>query len=177
MNEPRVGFAEACARDSSNNAANMMNTRSTPAWVAAVAALCIVAGPALAALGGDEASVQADRIHLKVKAAVSVRQTQQFAIHEIAESGETSVRQYVSPAGKVFAVAWQGPTMPDLRQLLGPYFDRYVTAAAAKRVKRTPVAIRDQSLVVLSGGHPRAFSGRAYVPDLVPRDVDADALQ
>jgi hypothetical protein len=32
----------------------------------------------------------------------------------------TSVRRYVSPAGKVVAVAWKGPVMPDLRQVLGP---------------------------------------------------------
>jgi hypothetical protein len=153
----------------------MTNDRSTPAWIAAVAALFIAPGPALAVLGGDEASVQSDRIVMK--AAVSVRQTPQFAIHEIAPSGGTSIREFVSPAGKVFAVAWQGPNMPDLRQVLGPYFDRYAAVAAEKRVKRAPVVIRDQSLVVLSAGHPRAFTGRAYVPDLVPQNVDADSLQ
>jgi hypothetical protein len=152
-----------------------MNDRSFPARAAAVAALFIVSRIALAALGGDEASIQADRIHLK--GAVSVRQTQHFAMHEIVQPSGTSVQQYVSPAGKVFAVAWQGPVMPDLRQVLGSYFDHYIAAAKAKRVKRTPVVIRESSLVVLSGGHPRAFSGRAYVPDLVPRDVDAEALQ
>jgi hypothetical protein len=97
-------------------------------------------------------------------------------MHDIAPPGGASVRQYVSPAGKVFAVAWQGPAMPDLRQLLGPHFDRYVAAAKDKRVKRAPVVIRESTLVLVSGGHPRAFSGRAYVPDLVPQDVDADAL-
>lgn len=142
---------------------------------AAVAVLFIVPGVALATLGGDEASVQVDRVRLK--GAVSVRQAQRFEIHEIAQSSGTSVRQYVSPTGKVFAVAWKGPMLPDLRQLLGPYFDRYTAAVTAKRVKRAPVEIRDASLVVLSGGHPRAFSGRAYVPDLVPLNVDVDALQ
>jgi hypothetical protein len=31
--------------------------------------------------------------------------------------------------------------------------------------------------VRVSGGRPRAFSGSAWVPDLVPQDVDAEALQ
>jgi hypothetical protein len=153
----------------------MMNYRSFPAWTAAVAALVIIPRIAHAALGGDEASIQTDRIHLKGD--VSVRQTQHFAMHEIVQPSGTSVRQYVSPAGKVFAVVWQGPVKPDLRQVLGPYFDRYIAAAKAKRMKRTPVVVRESSLVLLSGGHPRAFSGRAYVPGLVPQNVDAEALQ
>ncbi len=153
----------------------MMNDQPSPAWIAAVAALFMVPSAALATLGGDEVSVQTDRVRLK--GAVLVQQAQRFAIHEIVQSSGTSVRQFVSPAGKVFAVAWQGPVMPDLRQVLGPYFDRYTAATIAKRVKRAPVEIRDPSLVVLSVGHLRAFSGRAYVPDLVPQYVDADALQ
>jgi len=153
----------------------MKQDRPFPAWAAAAAALCMFPGVALAALGGEEASVEADLVRLQGVA--SVRQAQHYATHEIAQPGGVSVRQYVSPAGKVFAVAWQGPAMPDLRQLLGPYFDTYVAAAQAKRVKRTPVVIRESSLVVISGGHPRAFSGRAYVPDLVPQGVDAEALK
>ena len=143
-------------------------------FVCAAAVLFVAAGPGRAALGGDEASIQADRIRLK--GAVSTRQLPQFAVHDIAPPGGASVRQYVSPAGKVFAIAWQGPAMPDLRQVLGPHFDRYVAAAKDSRVKRAPVVIRESTLVLVSGGHPRAFSGRAYVPDLVPQDVDADAL-
>jgi hypothetical protein len=155
-----------------NNAVIMVIGRRAIASAAAV--LLVAAGPGRAALGGDETSIQADRIRLK--GAVSTRQMPQFAMHDIAPPGGASVRQYVSPAGKVFAVAWQGPAMPDLRQLLGPHFDRYVAAAKDKRVKRAPVVIRESTLVLVSGGHPRAFSGRAYVPDLVPQDVDADAL-
>jgi hypothetical protein len=142
--------------------------------VGAAAALFVAAGPGRAALGGDEMSIEADRIRLK--GAASTRQMPQYAMHDIAPPGGTSVRQYVSPAGKVFAIAWQGPSMPALRQLLGPYFDRYVAAAQDRRVKRAPVVIRESTLVLVAGGHPRAFSGRAYVPGLVPRDVDADAL-
>jgi hypothetical protein len=67
--------------------------------------------------------------------------------------------------------------IPDLRQVLGAHFGRYVAAARDKRVKRTPVVIREPSLVVVTWGHMRAFSGRAYVPEMVPQGVDAEALQ
>jgi hypothetical protein len=153
----------------------MPKIRGFAAALAAAAALVAAPGRALATLGGDIASVQADGAQLQ--GALSIRQSSQFAVHELVQPSGTSVREYVSPAGKVFAVAWQGPAIPDLRQLLGPYFDSYVAAASARRMKRTPVVIREPSLVVLSGGHARAFTGRAYAPDLVPPNVDAEALQ
>lgn len=144
------------------------------AALALAAALAAAPGAATAALGGDEVSVQADRVRLKGSA--SVRQTQHYALHEIVQPSGTAVREYVSPAGRVFAVAWDGPVLPDLQQVLGPYFERYVAAAKDKRVKRTPVVIRETTLVVVTGGRVRAFTGRAYVPGLVPPGVDADAL-
>ena len=38
----------------------------------------------------------------------------------------------LSHAGKVFAVTWQGPRPPDLRQLFGSYFEPFQSAAAAQ---------------------------------------------
>ena len=51
-----------------------------------------------------------------------------YTVHEMQSSSGTAVREYVSSTGTVFAVAWQGPWLPDLRQLLGPYFDDYQRA-------------------------------------------------
>ena len=48
----------------------------------------------------------------------------------------TTVREYVSSNGTVFAVAWQGPWLPDLRQMLGPYFDDYQRALQSTTGKR-----------------------------------------
>lgn len=100
-----------------------------------------------------------------------------YAIHEIQTPAGTTVREYVSRQGMVFAIAWRGPLMPDLRQALGRYFDRYAAAASAKRAGRRPVAIRESDLVVQSGGHMRSFSGRAYLPQLLPQGVTLEELQ
>jgi len=70
--------------------------------------------------------------------------------------------------------------MPDLRQLLGGYFEQYRTALQARsgpRVSRRPVAIEQPGLVVQVGGHLRAFAGRAYVPDMLPSGVRAEEIQ
>lgn len=143
-------------------------------WLAMSAILLSSPGVALAMLGGDEASIEVDRVRLKGTA--SVRHAPRYALHEIAQPSGVAVRQYVAPTGKVFAVEWKGPVRPDLRQVLGPHFDRYVAVAKEGRIKRVPVVIREASLVVVTGGHLRAFTGRAYVPDLVPPGVDAEAL-
>jgi hypothetical protein len=137
-------------------------------------ALAIVAFPAAASLGGDEATIAADQVVLTGKMKVS--RVQRYAVHEIAAESGTVVRQYVSPAGMVFGVAWNGPTMPDLRQVLGPYYDTYVQAAA-KRKARGPVKIELPGLVVQSSGHMRAFVGSAYLPGGVPKGVATDEIK
>lgn len=129
-------------------------------------------GSGFAALGGDTSSVQADRAHLN--AAVRTSQAQAYTVHELRSPSGTLVREYASPSGKIFAVAWQSPAPPDLKQLLGPYFDEFQQAAAqaqARRTARGPLIIRHPGLVVELGGHMRAFRGRAYLPAELPQDV------
>jgi hypothetical protein len=130
--------------------------------------------PAFATLGGDVASVAADQAQLAGTATIA--QVQKYAVHAIGVPSGAVVREFVSPAGTVFGVAWQGPTMPDLRQVLGPYFDRYVEAAA-HRTQRGSLQIVLPDLVVTSGGHMRAFVGKAYLPDAVPQGVTADEIR
>lgn len=145
-----------------------------------MAALIIASAPvgAWASLGGDAASVQADQIHLQGRR--SMKAAGSYTVHEIQGSSGTVVREYVSPEGKVFGVAWQGPWMPDMRQLLGSYFNQYAQANQAQkgaRIRRGPVLINEPGLVVQIGGHPRAFAGRAYVPEMLPSGVRAENIQ
>lgn len=152
--------------------------RAVRAIAGALAGLVVLATAvpqsAVAALGGDAATVVADQVHISGKLAVS--QTQKYTVHEIRAPSGTVVREFASPGGTVFGVAWSGPTMPDLRQVLGPYFDQYV-AAVSQRHMRGPVLIEQPGLVVQSGGHMRAFSGRAYVPEAVPQGVVIDEIR
>src|SRR5215475_62483 len=92
-----------------------------------------IAAPAFAALGGDLSSIQADQAHLE--ASERIIPTQEYTVHEMHTARGTLIRQFVSPAGTVFAVSWQG-SAPDLEQLLGDYFDEYVEAAQAQPGRR-----------------------------------------
>jgi hypothetical protein len=148
---------------------------SKPKFCFIAMALLACSLPAAAELGGDLASIQADQEHMK--GARNVTTTAAYSIHEIQAATGTKVREFVSPSGTIFAVAWQGPSTPDLRQLLGQYFDRYSQAIQNKRPGRAPVSIQQSDLVVEAGGHMRSFTGRAYLPQVMPQGVNAAAIR
>jgi hypothetical protein len=135
--------------------------------------------PLFAALGGNAASVDADRVHVE-GALTRIMRNDAYSIHEIRAASGTMIREYVSSSGTVFAVVWQGPWIPDLRQVLGDHFDHYQRAlSAAQRAHkgRASVVVDDPDLVVQVSGHQRSFFGRAYVPGLLPQRVQPEVIR
>jgi hypothetical protein len=141
----------------------------------AVAAYFTLLNVANAALGEREATVQADAQAAQGSLKMQDRGT--YRMQEIVMPSGTKVHEFVSLAGHVFAVTWQGPTMPNLRQTLGKYFDDYVAAEQVKHPVRRHIDIHRDDLVVESAGHMRAFAGRAYLPQAVPSGVNVGDLQ
>ena len=135
----------------------------------------LVSSSAFAALGQDVSSVQSDGVHMK--AAVSVLPGRSYSVHELRAPSGTAVKEFVSPAGRVFGVSWQGPATPDLRELLGEYFDRYMQAAqTTQRMSRRVVHIETEDLVFESSGHMRFKMGRAYLRSKLPDGVGTDDI-
>ena len=142
-----------------------------------VLALALGAPPARAALGEREDSVGRDR---RALAAVE-RGTEErgaYRVHEL-EKGGTTIREFVSPDGVVFAVAWSGLAHPDLRPLLGAFHDEYRAAAREARAGqgRRARRVTGERVIVERWGHPRDLHGRAYVPALLPPGVGLDELR
>ncbi|HEX7793544.1 MAG TPA: DUF2844 domain-containing protein [Vicinamibacterales bacterium] len=134
---------------------------------------------ASATLGSDVTTVNEDRAKMQ-GALMSITRNDRFEVHQLQASNGTTVREYVSSTGTVFAVSWEGPWMPDLRQVLGPYFDAYQrTVPAVRNARRShgPMTFRSGDLVVQIGGHPRAFVGRAYIERLVPQGMQAQTIR
>ena len=97
-----------------------------------------------------------------------------YTVRKTVQDNGTTISEYANSSGVVFAVAWQGHSMPDLGPLLGSYFSGFKAQADATRNTRnigTPVNISTDTVVVHSGGRMRNFSGNAYVPALVPSGV------
>jgi hypothetical protein len=104
-----------------------------------------------------------------------------YTVHESMLDSGTTVTEFATPAGVVFAVSWRGPVLPDLNALLGEYFkafrDEAQQARAAGR-RGSPITLESAALVIRSNGRMRNFFGSAYAPALVPADVNVkDALQ
>jgi Protein of unknown function (DUF2844) len=133
---------------------------------------------AFAALGGDMNSVVNDEASLH--GSLLSTPTSSFTIHEIHSQSGTVIREYMSRTGTVFAVSWSGPWLPDMKQLLGPYFQQYESAAQAQTSVhggRRPLQIAQPEFVFQLSGHPRSFVGRAYLPNMLPPNVQAEAIQ
>jgi hypothetical protein len=131
--------------------------------------------PARGELGGDISTVSADQS--RFKANLRIMRAPAYSVHEIVSPDGIAVREYASPQGKIFAVAWNGPHVPDLRQLLGQYFQQFSQAAQRRVARRAAIAIAEPGLVVQSGGHMRSFFGRAYLPDALPTDVRPEEIR
>lgn len=147
-------------------------------WLGAFAIFLTPAMPAFAALGGNLSSVESDRAQMKAQ--VNITQAGPYSVHEIKSDLKTVVREYVASDGRVFAVAWSGPFMPDMRQILGTYFQQYSAGAQTVRSSRPgrhPFNLQTPGLVVQNSGHMRAYVGRAYDPGLLPSGVTADAIR
>jgi hypothetical protein len=150
---------------------NRKMTRHRVNWVSLLVAFGVTpwcVAPARAALGGDAASVtsDADALH----GVIHSTPLQQYDIHEITSDNGMRLREFVSRNGVVFAVTWSGPAMPDLQKLLGTSYQTYTTAVAAASHSglKHSQRIATSDLVVESDGHMRAYSGRAYLPALIP---------
>ena len=79
----------------------------------------------------------------------------------------------------MFAVSWRGVARPDLRQLLGGYFDTFQSdnALHGGRRSRRPMAVNRSDFVVRTGGHSGAFWGVAILPQAAPAGFSASDLQ
>ena len=130
---------------------------------------------ALAALGEDSSTVE--RVVIQQRALRSVNSAGAYSVHELQLPGGTQVREYLTASNRVFAIAWSGPSIPDLQQLLGSYFPRYRSAAEAMGRSRRPAAVEDSDLVIRTGGHARAFFGVAYLPGQMPSGVRAEQIR
>lgn len=129
-----------------------------------------------AALGGDVSSVEADTAQFHGTARIMKMTT--HSVHEIRTATGVTVREYVSPSGQVFGVTWQGRANPDLRQLLGSYYDQVLQEGRAQQqVRGRPFNLQQPGLVVQISGTMRAHFGRAYDPKLLPPQIPAEAIQ
>lgn len=132
---------------------------------------------ARAFLGGKADSVGTDQQALKtVQRATTALKG--YKVEEVVYEA-TSVREFVSPAGIVFAIAWNGYVHPELTQLLGSYWGEYaaVRQKAVRKSGSRRQKLATDNIIVEKWGHMRNLHGRAYVPALVPEGLSIDEIK
>jgi Protein of unknown function (DUF2844) len=155
--------------------------KSRPAKVTATVMALAFSVPAMASLGGNVGSIQADTA--RMNANVTRTEGDAYETHQLQSPTGTVVTEYLSSSGTVFAVTWHGPFMPDMQQILGSYFQQYSAALSSqassqsRQYGRHPLDIRQPGLVLQTGGHMRAHWGRVYIPALAPVGVSPEQLQ
>ena len=138
-------------------------------------AICalLLSTPAVAGLGGAPMAGSADQGKVVKRVLVAVS----GSVNEVTTADGTVVREYVSAQGKVYAVTWNGPIMPNLQALFGEHFVTFQQETKAMRPRYGALRIVRPDLVIYSGGHMRAFQGRAYLPQSLPTGVNIEDLQ
>jgi hypothetical protein len=135
-----------------------------------------LAPTAQAGLGEPVDSVERD--HAAVHgSALSVTPMLNYDLHETTTVDGARLRQYATRAGTVFAVAWSGPALPNLKLVLGKSYDAYVAAASAHRGSHHVLNIVTPDLVLNITKHARGFTGNAYQPALLPAGTTAQELR
>jgi hypothetical protein len=132
-------------------------------------------GEVRAALGGDRASIAADEVTLSGTRLVTAAAG--WEVHELHLPSGAVVREYLSQSGKVFAIAWAGPVIPNLRLLLGPYFEPYVHSPRKRPSGHHLRVVTTPEWVVQSAGHPQGFVGRAWLPTHLPPSFVLDTVR
>ena len=164
-----LGMAKAVAID-----------RATP-WGGALLlgflALGLAAVPAArAGLGGNAESVARDHTELRGRT-LAVTPMQDYDRQEITTVDGTRVREYLTRSGTVFGVSFDGPSLPDLKVLLGSHYVDYTAAAAARPGSHHVVVIDTPGLVLSVVKRPRGFAGQAHLPALLPSGASARDLR
>ena len=139
---------------------------------------------AWAALGSapsnfDGATTTQTRMAARSLAATTADST--AAVYTVSQStldSGTIVREYTDANGVVFAVSWKGPTLPDLRTLLGDYFST-MTSAAARHPKagHSQLYVNDAAVTIESTGHMRAYAGRAWINARLPAGFNTQDIE
>jgi hypothetical protein len=135
------------------------------------------AGRVQATLGESAESVDSDKSAIEATG-LSIEFHDGYTVR-VLRSDAVTVREYLTPSGTVFAIAWNGQIHPDQTPLLGVYAGEYRTARqqTPREPGRRRLQVRTNQITVEKWGHMRNLQGRAYIPALIPPGVKVDEIK
>ena len=151
--------------------------------LSALLSCCLVMamGNACATLGQILVIQQSPGISIKRAMTPNAISPGAYTVSESMLESGTTVKEFIDAQGMVFAVQWVGPVMPELDDLLGTHFKTFQSHTKQMRSQgqfRAAVNMARSDVVVRSNGRMRNYFGNAYIPTLVPTQVNInDILQ
>jgi hypothetical protein len=142
-------------------------------WIAVLLAIC--ANVSFAGLGGRPAELGPRQVPDKATRMLSSGSVAYTQVERKLDSGIV-VREFLDEAGTVFAVAWAGPFLPDLKEILGTHFDAFVQDAGKARGRTSRIVVKRNDVVIVSGGHMGSFTGKAWIPAQLPAGFDPASI-
>jgi hypothetical protein len=123
---------------------------------------------ALAGLGAGVDSFQNNSTPATIlRHAVTSTTSLNYSTQQMHDDVGNVITEYVTTKGVVFALTWRGLFKPDLHQLLGDYFNTYLSVEGASSGRQSQI-VDQTSVVIVSEGRLRHFHGYAYIPALMP---------
>jgi hypothetical protein len=144
-------------------------------------ALALLWAPQIyAGLSEDESTVTRDCTHLSCKDH-KINDLGSYRIHVMHREDGSTINEYVTAAGKVFAVTWsEGRRHPDLSKLLGLHYKEYQdanTLIPSRSKGRPSRTVETANIKIVEGGQMGSVQGRAWVPKLIPSGVSIGEIQ
>lgn len=124
-------------------------------------------------MGDDASAIVADQSRLQARVRISRHAS--FSVHELEAPSGVTIRNFVGRTGKIFAVSWSGGWRPNLRDIFGNHYDRFLAGTHGQRVARGVARIELPGMIVVMGGPQRASFGRVILTDLAPAGFLDDA--
>ena len=148
-----------------------MTVRLLSALTLTLTGVCAHAG-----LDEPVARIAQDQLAFK-SAPARVTHAAAFDRHELLTTDGVNVHEFVGRNGRVFAVTFNGPAMPDLKVLLGGRFNESAAAVHPSPSTHKVYTHSSRTLELSIVKLPRGFAGSAFVPGAIPAGVTARDLQ
>lgn len=142
-----------------------------------VFAVCLFVVNANAALG-DQVVGATSTGSSSAKIKQTANAVASYTVTESTDANKIFIRQYIDSNGLVFAIAWNGPFVPDLESLFGTYASEFRASVKNQGKLRGHRRLRVDTghIVVEGGGRQRDQSGRAYISSRLPTGFDLKDL-
>lgn len=140
---------------------------------------------AYAALGSSPSSFEQNGIQMAARS-IMPRSADSIAVYTVSQNrlaSGTVVREYANLQGVVFAVSWNGPTLPDLQSLMGEQFTMLSNhsnpdaARAGTGAPQRQLALSPSDMMMVASSHQRNYVGRAWIPAALPPGFNTAVIE